>query len=185
MLITPSGVPYADMESQHIAAMSLDHDRFDWDGPCKPSSVWHFHRSILAARPDVGAIVHTHSMYATIVSIARENIPACHYMVAAFGGNNVVCAEYATFGTPALSAAALAAMQERNACLLANHGMIATGTDLDKAMWSAVELETLAKMYWHAKLADAMVVVPDDEMQRVIEKFRHYGQRKATTHVTT
>ena len=117
-------------------------------------------------------------MYATIVSIARENIPACHYMVAAFGGNNVVCADYATFGTPELSAAALAAMHERNACLLANHGMIATGVDLDKAMWSAVELETLAKMFWHAKLAGAMIVVDDAEMERVIKRFSNYGQRK-------
>lgn len=181
MLITPSGIPYRDLAPEHIAVMPLDQLDLVWDGPCKPSSEWHFHLSILQAKPDAGAIIHTHSMFATIVSIARESIPACHYMIAAFGGNSVNCATYATFGTPELSTNILAAMHERNACLLANHGMLATGVDLDKAMWSAVELETLAKQYWHARLAGGMVVLPEDEMARVLEKFGGYGQRKPSS----
>lgn len=178
MLITPSGVPYEKLLPEDIARLSLDEEGGEWEGPCKPSSEWHFHKSILRAKPELGAIIHTHSMYATIVSIARENIPACHYMIAAFGGNTVQCAQYQTFGTPELSDSILVAMKDRSACLLANHGMIAGGSDLDKAMWSAVELETLARMYHNAKLAGGMVVLPDDEMARVLEKFKDYGQVK-------
>lgn len=176
MLITPSGVPYEKLMPEDIAKMSLDDDSGEWDGPCKPSSEWHFHKSILLAKPELNGVIHTHSMFATIVSMARENIPACHYMVAAFGGNSVVCADYATFGTPDLSANILDAMHERSACLLANHGMIAAGKDLDAAMWAAVELETLAKQYYHAKLGGGMIILPDDEMAVVIEKFKNYGQ---------
>ncbi len=176
MLITPSGIPYEKLLPEDIARLSLDDDGGEWEGPCKPSSEWDFHKSILRAKPELNGIIHTHSMFATIVSIARENIPACHYMIAAFGGNSVVCADYATFGTPELSANILVAMEDRSACLLANHGMIAGGKDLDNAMWAAVELETLAKQYYHAKLAGGMVVLPDDEMARVVEKFKNYGQ---------
>lgn len=178
MLITPSGIPYEDLEPDHICSMPVNQTNFTWDGPYRPSSEWHFHLAIMQDRPKTNGIVHTHSDFATIISIARESIPACHYMVAAFGGNNVACADYATFGTKELSINALAAMQDRNACLLANHGMITTGPDLDKAMWCAVELETLAKQYWHAKLAGGMVILPDDEIATVLEKFSNYGQKK-------
>lgn len=178
MLITPSGIPYEDLVPSDIAKMKIDSDEFSWTGPSKPSSEWHFHRSILQTKPELNAIVHTHSMFATILSIARENIPACHYMIAAFGGNTVKCAKYATFGTPKLSASILAAMKNRSACLLANHGMIAGGTDLDNAMWAAVELETLSKQYYHAKLAGGMVVLPASEMAIVGERFKNYGQVK-------
>lgn len=178
MLITPSGIPYEELQAGDIAKMSLDDDGKDWDGPCKPSSEWHFHKSILRDKPELNGVIHTHSMYATIISMARENIPACHYMIASFGGSTVSCAEYATFGTPALSENILNAMTDRTACLLANHGMIAGGKDLDHAMWCAVELETLAKQYYHAKLAGGMVVLPDEEMAIVVEGFKHYGQVK-------
>jgi L-fuculose-phosphate aldolase len=176
MLITPSGIPYEKLLPDDIARMSLDDESSEWDGPCKPSSEWHFHKSILRAKPELGGIIHTHSMYATIVSISRSHIPACHYMIAAFGGNTVNCADYQTFGTPELSASILKAMENRTACLLANHGMIAGGKDLDSAMWAAVELETLAKQYYHAKLMGGMVVLPDEEMDIVLEKFKSYGQ---------
>jgi L-fuculose-phosphate aldolase len=98
-------------------------------------------------------------------------------MIAAFGGNSVRCADYETFGTPELSASITTAMLDRSACLLANHGMIAGGKDLDNAMWAAVELETLAKQYYYAKLAGHMKILPDDEMAVVIEKFKSYGQK--------
>lgn len=177
MLITPSGVPYKDLTPEHIARMSLKHDRFEWKGPYKPSSEWHFHRAILQAKPEAGAIVHTHSTFSTILSISRRNIPACHYMIAAFGGNTVNCADYATFGTPELSNNILKAMQNRSACLLANHGMIATGKDLDKAMWAAVELETLSKQYYHSLLLGGMQILPESEMNTVLEKFKGYGPK--------
>lgn len=176
MLITPSGIPYNDLVPEDIARMKIDSDDFEWKGPSKPSSEWHFHRSILQTKPELNAIVHTHSMFATILSIARADIPACHYMIAAFGGNTVRCADYETFGTAELSRAVIYAMRERSACLLANHGMIAGGKDLDNAMWAAVELETLARQYYHAKLAGNMFILPDDEMATVLEKFKSYGQ---------
>ena len=177
MLITPSGVPYDQLTPKHIARMSLEHDRYEWMGPYKPSSEWHFHRAILRAKPTMNAVVHTHSTYASILSIARKSIPACHYMIAAFGGNTVRCADYATYGTEKLSDNVLNAMQDRTACLLANHGMIAAGPDLDKAMWAAVELETLAKQYYHACLLGSMQILPESEMTIVGEKFKSYGPK--------
>ncbi|OED38787.1 fuculose phosphate aldolase [Chromatiales bacterium (ex Bugula neritina AB1)] len=177
MFITPSGIPYENLVPKDIAKVTLDDGELQWKGPYKPSSEWHFHRMILLQKPELDAVVHTHSTFATVVSIARESIPACHYMIAAFGGNSVRCANYETFGTPELSTAIATAMEDRSACLLANHGMIAAGKDLDNAMWAAVELETLAKQYYYAKLAGNMQVIPDDEMDRVIEKFKSYGQK--------
>lgn len=177
MLITPSGIPYEKLQPADIAQMSLTDNEFEWDGPYKPSSEWHFHRSILQDKEDLGAVVHTHSTFATVLSIAKENIPACHYMIAAFGGNTVRCADYATFGTPELSENIKTAMTDRTACLLANHGMIAGGHNLENAMWAAVELETLSKQYYYAKMNSNMIVLPDDEMRRVLEKFKGYGQK--------
>ena len=148
MLITPSAIPYNSMKAEMIAAMPLEGEYGSWDGPLKPSSEWRFHLDIMRARPDVGSIVHTHSTYATVLAIARKSIPACHYMIAAFGGNDIRCAGYARYGTKELSEFALAALDQRNGCLLANHGMIAVGANLDKAMWLAVELETIARQYY-------------------------------------
>lgn len=176
MLITPSGIPYEDLKPADIAKMKVEGDDISWTGPSKPSSEWHFHRAILQENPDLHAVVHTHSTFSTVVSIAREDIPACHYMIAAFGGSSVRCADYETFGTPELSQSILKAMQGRSACLLANHGMVVGGKNLDNAMWAAVELETLSKQYYYAKLAGNMVILPDDEMGRVLEKFKTYGQ---------
>lgn len=176
MLITPSGIPYEDLKPADIAKMKVEGDDISWTGPSKPSSEWHFHRAILQENSDLHAVVHTHSTFSTVVSIAREDIPACHYMIAAFGGSSVRCADYETFGTPELSQSILKAMQGRSACLLANHGMVVGGKNLDNAMWAAVELETLSKQYYYAKLAGSMVVLPDDEMGRVLEKFKTYGQ---------
>ena len=177
MLITPSGIPYDKLVPKDIAKLSLDNNDIDWDGPYKPSSEWHFHKAILQNKPELNAVVHTHSTFATVVSIARDNIPACHYMIAAFGGNSVRCADYETFGTAELSASITKAMVDRSACLLANHGMIAAGKDLDNAMWAAVELETLSKQYYYSKLAGDMTLLSDGEMAVVSEKFKDYGQK--------
>lgn len=177
MLITPSGVPYENLKPEHIANMSLENDLYEWEGPFKPSSEWHFHRAILQANPDFSAVVHTHSTFSTVLSISQRSIPACHYMIAAFGGNNVNCADYATFGTPELSNNILQAMSGRSACLLSNHGMITAGKDLDKAMWAAIELETLSKQYYYASLLGDMTILSDEEMSIVLEKFKSYGPK--------
>ncbi len=150
MLITPSATPYDDTTADMIASMPIEGEYGHWEGMLKPSTEWRFHLDIMKARPEVGAIVHIHATFATVLAIARRNIPACHYMIAAFGGNDVRCADYATYGTKELSVNALAAMEGRTACLLANHGLIATGPSLDKAMWAAVELETIAKQYYYS-----------------------------------
>lgn len=177
MLITPSGTPYEALTPERIAAMPLDGDGSTWEGPLKPSSEWRFHLDILKARSDVGAIVHTHSPFATALSMLRKDIPACHYMIAAFGGSTVRCADYATFGTDELSRHALSALADRSACLLANHGMIATGETLDKAMWRAVELEALCRQYQHASQMGEPVILSDDEIAEVLRRFADYGLR--------
>ncbi|HED12983.1 MAG TPA: class II aldolase [Gammaproteobacteria bacterium] len=174
MLITPSGIPYARMQTEDIASMPLAVERGHWDGPCRPSTEWPMHFDIMMARPEVGAIVHAHSTFATILSILRQEIPAVHYMIAAFGGASVRCAEYATFGTDELSHNALVALQDREACLLANHGMLALGKTLEQAMWCAVELETLARQYYHSLLLGGGHVLPDTEIAVVQERFKYY-----------
>jgi L-fuculose-phosphate aldolase len=177
MLITPTGVPYDRLDPDDLPSMPLHGPYGAWEGPLDPSSEWRFHLDIMKARPEVGAIVHAHSPYCTALAVARKDIPACHYMIAAAGGPGVRCAPYATYGTKELSDAALAALEGRTCCLLANHGMIATGPDLDKAKWLAVELETLAKQYYLALAIGGPVLLDDAEIERVKEKFKSYGPR--------
>jgi L-fuculose-phosphate aldolase len=179
MLITPSATPYDDITPEMIASMPLEGDYGAWDGPLQPSTEWRFHLDILRSRPEVGAIVHTHSTFATVLAIARREIPACHYMIAAFGGNNVRCADYATYGTKELSQNALKALEGRTACLLANHGQIATGPSLAKAMWAAVELETIARQYYHALALDGMAILSDAQIEDTRKGFATYGLQEA------
>ncbi|MEE8455748.1 MAG: class II aldolase/adducin family protein [Limibaculum sp.] len=175
MLITPSAVPYDEMTAEMVASMPIEGDHGAWEGPLEPSSEWRFHLDLTRARPDLGAIVHTHAIYCTTLAIARRPIPAVHYMMAAFGGTCIRCADYATFGTEALSRAVLAAMQGRNACLMANHGMIAAGPDLDRAMWLAVELETLARQYFNTLLIGGPVLLDEAEIADAAKSFGSYG----------
>ncbi|OJF94753.1 fuculose phosphate aldolase [Rhizobium sp. 58] len=175
MLITPSAVAYAEMTPEMIVSMPLDGEANAWVGPKRPSVEWPFHRDILRGRPEIGAIVHTHAMFSTILSMARKPIPACHYMIAAFGGRDVRVCDYARYGTPDLSKNVLSALEGRSACLMANHGMIATGPTLEKAMWAAVELETIAKQYYHALLIGGPAILPDEEIVGVLEGFSTYG----------
>lgn len=174
MLITPSSVPYDQMTPPMIAAMPLNGDGA-WDGPKKPSSEWRFHLDILRARPEIGAVVHAHPTYCTALAILGHDIPAVHYMVAAFGGVNVRCAPFAIFGTKALSDHAVAALQDRTACLLANHGSIAIGADLESAMWRAVELETLARQYVIARQTGEPVILNDEDIATTLAAFSGYG----------
>jgi L-fuculose-phosphate aldolase len=177
MLITPTGVPYHELAAEDVASMPIDAEYGSWDGKLAPSSEWRFHLDIVRARPDVGAIVHAHSTYATALAIARKDIPACHYMIAAAGGPTIRCSSYATYGTKELSEAALQALKDRTCCLLANHGMIATGPALDKAMWLAVELETIARQYVLSLSIGGPVLLPDAEIAHVMERFKSYGPR--------
>ncbi|WP_375463144.1 class II aldolase/adducin family protein [uncultured Methylobacterium sp.] len=172
LLVTPSGLPSARMSAEDIVLLGMDGG---FDHPLKPSSEWRFHRDILAQRGEVGAVVHAHPDYCTAFAICGRDIPAVHYMIAAAGGPTVRCAPYAPYGTPELSALALAALEDRACCLLANHGMIATGASLEKALWLAVELETLCRHYAVALQVGAPVVLPDDEIVRTVERFKGYG----------
>jgi len=185
MLITPSAVPYDAMRPEMIASMPLGGEYGAWSGPLQPSTEWRFHLDIMRARSDVGAIVHTHSTYATVLAIARKSIPACHYMMAAFGGTDIRCAGYARYGTKELSELALAALEERNGCLLANHGMIALGANLDKAMWLAVELETIARQYYLSLALGSHVILTDEEIAETARGFSTYGVQTSSSKTKT
>src|SRR5262245_20190140 len=175
-LITPSGMPYDEMKAGDIVPMKTDGSYL---GKRKPSSEFRFHTSIMGARPEVGAIVHTHSMFATTIGILGLEIPAVHYMIAAAGGSNIRCVPYITYGTQELADAALKALKDRNACLLANHGMIVVGPTLKKAMWLAVEVETLAAQYCGALQGGKPHIIADAQIRTVMEKFQTYGQAAA------
>ena len=171
-LITPSGIPYDLCTPTHLVVMTLGGDV---RGEGKPSSEWRFHRDIYAARPEVEAIVHTHSPHATTLACLGKSIPAFHYMVAAAGGEDIRVAEYATFGTQELSDNALVALEERRACLLDRHGVIATGSDCRRALALAIEVENLAEMYCKLLAIGEPRVLDSAEMERVVERFRGYG----------
>jgi L-fuculose-phosphate aldolase len=143
-LISPSGFPYERMQPEHIVPMRFD---ASWEGKLRPSSEWRFHLDILQSREDVHAVIHAHPMYCTTLAIMGLDIPPLHYMIAVTGGDSIRCAPYATFGTEELSKNALEALHGRQACLLANHGVIVTGGNLGGAMWLLVEVETLAQQY--------------------------------------
>ncbi len=172
LLITPTGQEYVSLQIEDIVALKLDGRYF---GPHPPSSEWRFHRDILQARDDVHAIVHTHSPFATALACEGQGIPPFHYMVAIAGGKDIRCADYATFGTQQLSANALKALEDRQACLLSNHGQIALGKDLKTALKMAGEVETLAAMYWRSRQGGTPVLLDDAEMERFLVKFKTYG----------
>lgn len=179
MLITPSSIPYDEMTPEMIAAMPIEGEYGNWQGPKEPSSEWRFHLDIMRSQPGVGAVVHTHASYSTILAIARKTIPACHYMVAAFGGDDVRVAGYARYGTKALSEHVQVALKGRSACLMANHGMLAVGSSLKKAMWRAVELETIAKQYYHSLLIGGPVLLSPEQIAETMESFASYGLQEA------
>jgi L-fuculose-phosphate aldolase len=173
-LITPSGLPCEETAADDIVAMKLDGT---WSGRRKPSSEWRFHRDIYAARPEAGAILHCHSPFATALACQGADVPPFHYMIARFGGSTVRCAAYATFGTQELSDHALAALQGRCACLLANHGMVVFGRDLHHALDLAIEFETLCEQYWRTLQIGRPQILSTAEMDTVLEKFKTYGQQ--------
>jgi len=168
MLISPSGTTPDAIEPAHLVATALDHA-----GP-NASSEWALHAALYGDDPAIGAIVHTHADACTALACLAEPLPAFHYMVASFGGDDVRCAPYATFGTPALAALAAAAMQGRSACLLANHGMIAAGPTLDDALAATLRLETLARQYLLARSAGQPRLLTPAQMADARERYRTY-----------
>jgi L-fuculose-phosphate aldolase len=173
-LVTPTGLAADEMQPGDIVPMAMDGS---WHGARKPSSEWRFHRDLYAARPEAGAVVHAHAPFATALACLRADIPPFHYMIARFGGATVRCAAYATFGTQELSDAALAALEGRCACLLANHGLLVFGRDLRHALDLAVEFEALCAQYWRALQAGRPVLLSDTEMTAVLDRFGAYGQQ--------
>ena len=174
-LITPTSLPYDRMGPEDVVAMA---DDGTFAGRYRPSSEWRFHRDILRARPDQNVVLHTHSTYATTLAVHERGIPAFHYMVAVAGGTDIRCAPYACFGTQELSDHALAARQGRSACLLGHHGLIVLADTFERALWRAVEVETLAKMYVHALAIGEPPRLSEAQMAQVIEQIRRmsYGQ---------
>jgi L-fuculose-phosphate aldolase len=172
-LVTTSALLYDETNPGDVVAVDFDGNA---TGRRKPSSEWRFHRDIYATRPEVRAIVHTHSPFATTLACLDRGIPSFHYMIAVAGGSDIRCAPYATFGTQALSDHALRALEGRRACLLSHHGMISTGASLKTALALAVEVEALAEMYWRALLIGEPQSLSQDEMRDVLEKFDSYSQ---------
>ena len=174
-LITPSGLPYDLLAEEDLVLV----DRAGQArGVHAPSSEWQLHRDIYAAHPAAGAIVHTHSPFATTLACLRRGIPSFHYEVAFAGGADIRCGDYATFGTQALSDACLAALEGRRACLLANHGTVAYGRNLRAAVELAQKVEVLAQIYWQALQVGEPVLLDAGEMARVAEKLSHYGDER-------
>jgi L-fuculose-phosphate aldolase len=172
-VVTPTGIACDALAAADMVAVDGDGHV---PGKVLPSSEWRLHRDIYRGRPEVGAVVHTHSPFATALSCLRRPIPAFHYMIAKTGGAQLRCARYATYGTEALSKNALAALAGRRACLLANHGVVALGADLTAARLLAEEIELLALQYIVARAAGSPAILPAAEMARVAQKFAGYGQ---------
>lgn len=172
-LVTPSGMGAEAMAPDNMVKMQFDGS---FAAGKKPSSEWRFHRDILVNRPEINAVIHTHSMFATTLACLHKDIPPFHYMIAVTGGDSIRCAPYALFGSQVLSDHALAALQERKACLLANHGMIALGHDLEDALAMAIEVENLCEQYWRALQIGNPYVLSEAEMRDVFQQFKGYGK---------
>jgi L-fuculose-phosphate aldolase len=173
-LITASGIPYKKMKLEHVVEMDLEGG---YRGEYFPSTEWRMHMDIFKARPEAQAIVHVHSTYATALACLRKEIPSFHYMIGIAGGSTLRVSDYAEFGTQALSDTMLKALENRSGCLLANHGQICFGKDLDQALWRAGEIEALSHQYWAALLAGKPVVLADGEMSTVLKRFGSYGKQ--------
>ena len=174
-LISPSGLPYELMQPEQIVPMRFDGS---WEGKLKPSSEWRFHLDILAARPELQAVIHAHPMYCTTIAIMGLDIPPLHYMIAVTGGDTIRCAPYATFGSEELSENAVKALEGRNACLLANHGVISAGGNLGGAMWLLVEVETLAHQYFNTLQIGGPVLLSEEQMADVRKQMMGgYGRK--------
>lgn len=176
LLVTPSGMPYAELVPGDV--VELDLTGAVRAGHRAPTTEWRLHLDILRARPDVHAIVHTHSLFCTTISTLRRAIPALHYMIVLANSDSIPCADYATFGSPELAANAVTALDNGHACLLANHGMLALGPSLASALRLAAEVETLASQYWHAAQLGSPHILDASQLDDVRARMRGYGQGK-------
>ncbi len=174
LLITPTSLPYDQMTAADIVFLDMEGRP---TGDNQPSSEWRFHRDIMQAKPEVGAIVHAHPIYSTIIAIMGKEIPPLHYMIAIAGGHTIPLAPYATFGTTELSRHAVEALKDRTACLLQHHGLIATGPTLEKAMWLAVEVETLARQFHGCLQLGGPPLLSIEEINHVRARMGEYGHR--------
>ncbi len=170
-LITPSALAYDQCRPKDLVWLDMEGQA---QGERRPSSEWRMHRDIYASYPQAGAVLHAHSLYCTTLACLEEPIPAFHYMVAMAGGDSIRCAPYATFGSQALSDAAVAALEERTATLLGHHGMLCYAADLAHVLTLAVEVETLARMYVQALQIRRPAVLSTEEMTKVLEQFSGY-----------
>lgn len=172
--ITPSGVNYLEIKLEDIVLMDIDGQIIEGDR--KPSSEFNFHTMLYQKRNDINAITHTHSVYATTIACLNWEIPAVHYLVA-FSGNKVPLVPYATFGTIELAENICNTMKDYNAALLANHGLITVGVDLASSFNIAEEIELVAQIYYQTRCIGNPVILSAKEMEKVIEKFKIYGQK--------
>ena len=177
LLVTPSSLPYEQMEADDLVALDLSGQPLR-ERQRRPSSEWRLHADVLSCRPEAMAVLHCHPIHATALACHDRGIPAFHYMVAVAGGDEIRCASYATFGTKELSDNVVTALGQRTACLLARHGMVTLGKDLESALRVAVEVETLARMYLQALQVGEPPLLSAEQMQAVHAQFRglHYGQ---------
>lgn len=173
ILLTPTGMDVEDMIASDMVFMNEDGE---YEGDRKPTSEWMFHLDILKQRPEIGAVIHTHSMFATTLACLRKDVPPFHYMIAVSGGDSIRCAPYALFGSEALSKSALSALEGRRACLLANHGMIALGEDIKQAFDVTVEVEALCEQYLRALQVGEPKILTDEEMREVFAQFKGYSK---------
>jgi L-fuculose-phosphate aldolase len=176
MLITPTGMAYEEIGPRDIVFVDGKGEVPDKKSK-KPSSEWRFHLAAYQARPDMNAVVHTHSLNATVLACARKPIPAFHYMVAVAGGNDIPLVPYDTFGTKELARHVAKGLFHRDACLMANHGQIAIGATLPAALELAREVEVLAAQYCNVLALGKPHILSDEEMQLVVKRFKNYGQR--------
>ena len=182
LLITPSSLPYEQMESDDLVAIDLN-GSLSAESRRRPSSEWRLHADVLAARPELQAVLHCHPIHGTALACHDRGIPPFHYMTAVAGGDDIRCAPYATFGTQELSRFTVEAMVDRKACLLARHGLVSAGESLDQALSIAVEVETLARMYLQALQLGEPPLLTSAQMEAVHAQFRglHYGQSQGRT----
>ena len=172
-LITPSGKKYQTLKPEDIVFMGLEEIEKN-DSSNKPSSEWKFHRDIYLEKRDAQAIVHAHSPHATAVSSHGKPIPPFHYMIALAGGEDIKCAEYATFGTEELSRNVISALKDRSACLMSNHGQVAFGKNLEDAFELAQEIENICHQYTIALKLGQPKILSFTEMKKVLEKAKNY-----------
>jgi len=175
-LITPTGVDSSKLTTDMIVRMNLSGSLSELESKYQPSSEWQFHQAILKKYPEINAVVHTHSVFASALSTLGQGIPAFHYMIAVAGGDSIRCAPYAMFGTTELSNNILVAIQDRKACLLSNHGLVAMGKDLNEAFNIAQEVEHLSRLFVEAKKIGEPKLISEKQMMKVLNRFNSYSR---------